>query len=312
MRTLRSLLIGIVAASSLLVPIAARASTSIVDHGNVYIGKDVTIEPGQVVHGDLTVIAGNATVQGPVEGDVTVVGGRLIELPGAHVTGRITTLGIGGPFLRAIPGISTSSSGNGNRMGDELMSSFNPFDYHALPWRAAAKVLGDFLVLLCFLIFPLRTRVAMERLERHPGLAAAVGLGGWIAVLPVLFLLAITVILIPLIAVEAIAVVVAALIGKAALALIIGNRLMVMANAKADPSPLLTLVVGLVLLTAAELIPIAGLLVTMLVLLIGVGATLLSLMQPTAFGGTFGGVPTAPAGPTNVTPPPIGGPPMTL
>ena len=38
--------------------------------------------------------------------------------------------------------------------------------------------------MLFFLIFPLRTRIALDRLERHPGLCSAVGLLGWGAVLP--------------------------------------------------------------------------------------------------------------------------------
>ncbi|NNM91782.1 MAG: hypothetical protein HKL92_00415 [Candidatus Eremiobacteraeota bacterium] len=325
MRLMRTLLVGIVAAAGmLLAPHAAAASTYADDHGNVYIGKDVTIEPGQVVHGDLTVIGGNADIKGSVERDltvlgggatiegsvgrdVTVLGGAFTQMPGAHVGRHITTIGLGHGIMRILPSIGVSS-GNGSA----VVHTMNPFGVSIVPWLAGGKIIGDFLVLIAFLIFPMRARLAMERLEQHPGLATAVGLGAWIAVLPLGFMLLITVILSPLILVEVLAIIVALLIGKAALALIIGNRLMVMTNAKVDPSPLLALVVGLVLITAAELVPIAGFLVTMLVVLVGVGATVLSLAQPTMLTGGYM-PPTAPVGPMNVTPPPqppIGGPPM--
>ncbi len=324
MRLVRTLVVGIVAAAGLLLaPHAAAASTYADDNGNVYIGKDVTIAPGQVVHGDLTVIGGNADIKGTVERDltvlgggatiegsvgrdVTVLGGSFTQMPGAHVGRHITTIGLGHGIMRILPSI-----GVGSGTGTTTVHTLNPFGLSIVPWLAGGKILGDFLVLIAFLIFPMRARLAMERLERHPGLATAVGLGAWIAVLPLGFMLLITIVLSPLILVEVLAIVVALLVGKAALALIIGNRLMAMTNAKVDPSPLLALVIGLVLITAAELVPIAGFLVSMLVLLVGVGATLLSLAQPTMLNGPYM-APAAPVGPTNVTPPqpPIGGPPM--
>ena len=323
MRLVRTLLIGIAAVGMVLAPHAAAASTSDGDNGNVFIGKDVTIQRGQVVHGDLTIIGGNADIKGTVERDltvlggaakiegsvgrdVTVLGGVLTEMPGSHVGRHVTTIGLGHGIMRILPSIGVSS-GNGST----VVRTLNPFGFTVMPWIAGGKLIGDFLVLIAFLIFPMRARLAMERLESHPGLATAVGLGAWLAVVPLGIMLVITIVLSPLILVEALAIVVAMLIGKAALALIVGNRLLVMTNTKVNPSPLLALVIGLVLLTAAELVPIAGLLVTMLVLLVGVGATLLSLAQPTMLNGSFM-PPPAPVGPTNVTPPqpPVGGPPM--
>ena len=57
-------------------------------------------------------------------------------------------------------------------------------------------------VVLFFLIFPVRTRIALDRLERHPGLCSAVGLLGWVAVLPLALLLLCTIVLIPFIVLE--------------------------------------------------------------------------------------------------------------
>ena len=58
------------------------------------------------------------------------------------------------------------------------------------------------IVLLVFLLFPVRMRLALDRVERHPGLAAFVGIAAVIAVVPIAILLAITIIGIPLIVLE--------------------------------------------------------------------------------------------------------------
>ena len=62
----------------------ALADTQEVYHGGTYFGS-VVVEPGQVVDGDLTVIFGDATIEGIVEGDVNVVGGTYDPRPGGVV-----------------------------------------------------------------------------------------------------------------------------------------------------------------------------------------------------------------------------------
>ena len=93
--------------------------------------------------------------------------------------------------------------------------------------------------------------------------------------IPLAILLAITILLIPLIALEMVFLLASAFLGTAALALLIGRRLCELISPKTTPSPLLALVVGIVLITAAELVPVLGVLVLMLVGLIGLGATIL-------------------------------------
>ncbi|HTA38151.1 MAG TPA: hypothetical protein VK760_03705, partial [Candidatus Acidoferrales bacterium] len=140
-------------------------------------------------------------------------------------------------------------------------------------------------------------------LERHPGLCAGVGLLGWVAVIPIAGLLFVSILLIPLIPVEFVAIVVAVFIGKAALSLMVGRRLMEMISATQTATPLAALVAGLVLLTAAELVPFVGALVTLLIGLVGLGATILAFVNETSFAG-----PAVLAAPPRT---PIGGPPMT-
>jgi hypothetical protein len=263
---------------------AARAAVQSVDHGGTYVG-DVIVEQGQTVDGDLTVMFGDATIAGTVNGDVNVIGGSAEERPGATITGQVNMVGgdMTGAVVPWAPRHAMRDSFDTNR------SIFWP-----IAW--------DVIVLLFFLVFPIRTRIALERLERHPGFCVGVGLLGWVAVVPLAGLFLVTILLIPLIPVEFVALVACVCIGQAALCLLIGRRLMELINSSHAASPLAALVAGLVLLSAAELVPVFGGLVTLLVGLVGLGAAILSFVNEASF-----------AGPMIATAPPptaIGGPPM--
>jgi hypothetical protein len=132
-------------------------------------------------------------------------------------------------------------------------------------------------------------------------LCAAFGLVGWVAVLPIAVLLLCTILLIPFIAVEAVLVIAAVFLGKAALALLVGRRLCEVVSPATTPTPFVALVVGLALITAAELVPVLGAIVTAFVALIGLGAAILAFTGESLFGPTL-------AAPNSR--PPISGPPM--
>lgn len=266
----------------------ARAEARSVYHGGTYMGS-VWVEPGQTVDGDLNVLFGNAEIDGTVTGDVNVVGGSVIERAGSSVGGHANA--VGGDVVQSIvpwaPSADAASVGNAD-------------------WRLTWRIAWDVVVLVFFLIFPLRTRLALGRLEQHPGLATAAGLFGWVAVIPVMVLLAVTIVLIPLIPLELVALVAGIFIGKAALSLLIGRRFYELLQPNATPSPVVALVIGLVLLTAAEMVPVIGVLVSCMVGLVGLGAVILTFIrdQQPPFAGTFTGGTTAR--------PPIGGPPMPV
>jgi hypothetical protein len=269
-------------AAALAIPAVAMANVQAIYHGGTYFGS-VFVEPGQVVDGDLTVIFGDATIAGIVEGDVNIVGGTYDPRPGGVVTGQINQ--IGGAVTQAVVPWAPSES------------IYNPFmPDHRLLWRLSWNLLA----LLVFLIFPLRTRMVLDRLEGHPGLSVTAGLLGCVAVIPLAVLLAITILLIPLILLEMVFLLAAVFLGTAALALLIGRRLCELVSPSTTPSPFVALLVGISLITAAELVPVVGTLVLMLVGLVGLGATLLSFA-----GDTFAG----PAGPPPARAP-ISGPPM--
>ncbi len=261
----------------------AQAAARSIYHGGTYVGS-VVVEPGQVVEGDINVLAGDATIEGTVDGDVNVVGGSIIMQGGVingqqHYVSNDVTQSV-------VPWVPSHSAG---------VDAYAPD--HRMWWRVA----WDVVVLLFFLIFPLRTRMAVGRLEQHPAMATGAGLFGWVAVIPLAVLLAITVVLIPLIFVEFVLLTASVFIGTAALALLVGRRFYELLSPNATPTPLVALVLGLTLLTAAQLVPVVGVLVTLLTALVGLGAVML----------TF--VPETPSAPGTIPPrPTIGGPPMPV
>ncbi len=269
----------------------ADADPRSVYHGGTYFGP-VQVEPGQVVDGDLNVVFGDATIYGTVDGDVNVVGGNVVERPGGTVSGQVNT--IGGEVVQSIVPWAPADGAMRNAAAQD--------------WRITWRIAWDVVVLVMFLIFPLRTRMALDRLEQHPGLATATGLMGWVAVIPVMILLAVTIVLIPLIPVELVALVAAIFVGKAALSLLIGRRFYELLQPHATPTPVVALILGLVLLTAAEMVPVIGMLVTLLVGLVGLGAVILTFINSSGappFAGPFQGGVTAGR-------PPVGGPPMPV
>jgi hypothetical protein len=274
------LLVAIVASTT-----SARADTQSVYHGGQYFGH-VVVERGQVVDGDLNVFMGDADIEGTVNGDVNVVGGSINVHPGGFVSGEEHV--VGGEVTQSIVPWAPSQWYDDRTYGPD----------HRLSWRIA----WDVVVLVCFLIFPLRTRMAVDRLEHHPGLATAAGLFGWVAIVPLAILLAVTVILIPLILVEAVLLTAGVFVGTAALALLIGRRFYELLQPHSTPTPLVALILGLALVTAAQLVPVVGVVVTLLVWLVGLGASILTFIPATPSGGT-GAPPSRPG---------ISGPPMPV
>lgn len=260
----------------------ALADPTSVQHGGTYVGS-VVVEPGQVVDGDLDVVLGDATIEGTVNGDVNVVGGNIFN------RGRITgqTHVVGGSVVESFVPWAPSGGNFGSYAPD-----------HRVWWRIA----WDVIALVVFLIFPVRARMALDRLEQHPAVSTLAGLCGWVAIFPIAVLLLFTIVLIPLIPVEFVLLAVAVFLGKASLALLVGRRFYELLQPKATPAPLVALVIGLVLLTAAELVPVLGIMVTLLIMLVGLGAVLLTFVPDWNVPGTA-------ASRTRAV---IGGPPMPL
>jgi len=268
-----------------LAPASARAPHAIY-HGGVSLG-DTIVPRDQVVQGDVTVWGGDLRVEGKINGNVTDIGGTIYQAPGSVITGHVT--GVTQDYTQTIAPFVGSTGA----------------DFAAENYKTFLRLAYNIVIVLAFLIFPMRTRMALDRLEKHPGLSAAAGAFAIVSIVPIAILLLISVVGWPLIPLEALAVVGGVLIGQAALALLLGRRLFELMRPHTTPSPLAALVVGLVVLTAAELVPVLGGIVLALVWLTGLGAAILAFFHHGIF---------AQATPATVGAPrqPISGPPMNV
>ena len=251
----------LIVAWSAVRPVAAEARMG--DHGKTVIFQNVYIKPDEVVNGDLNVVFGNAQIAGHVRGDVNIIFGKCEKSEGAMIDGQEHCLTDDAAMTFA-PWLMNSST----------LSSFADQDK-----RLFLKLGSSAIVLLVFLLFPVRMRVALDRVERHPGIAAAVGAVAFIAIIPIAILLLISIVGIPLIALELAAILAGVWLGTGAIALLVGRRLAELAWPSKTPSPLWALVLGLVVVSAAETVPYVGWAVTALVWLVGLGAAILAFIR---------------------------------
>lgn len=282
------LILSLVAAATAFALAPASASTTI-EHSISAVGSNVTVPADEEVKGDVTVVGGTADIEGRVDGDLNVIGGSWHKGPNAVISGRINDFG-GSDLAAYVPFAPMSS----RIMHEEA---------RLMTWLGYSII-----VLVAFLIFPVRVRAALDRVEHHPGLSAAVGVMALVAVLPIAALLFISFIGWPLIPVEFLAVFAAILIGHAALSMLIGRRLYEMILPRTTPSPVAALILGLLVVSAAGIVPVVGNLVMGLVWLVGLGAAILAFVRETAFMGSM--APSA-SGASSGPRPPIGGPPMS-
>jgi hypothetical protein len=243
---------------------------------------DVYVGPHDVVDGDLNVVFGNATVAGTVHGDVNTVLGSCVTTGAAAIDGDRNCVQSDG--LRAVAPWLIPHEFGGTVLGEQDHALFE-------------KLASSAIVVVIFLLFPLRMRIALDRVERHPALSAATGAAGAVLMIPIGVLLVVSLIGIPLALLEIFAVLVGVWIGTGAIALLIGRRLCELIVPHSTPSPFVAIVIGLVVVAAAEIAPFIGWAVTALVWLVGLGCAILSFVRSTQLDG--------------VVRTPIGGPPAT-
>ncbi len=259
---------GAIAATAVAVFFAASlavASARDFGHGKTVWFSDLSLGDGDTVHGNLDVVFGNvACLQGAeIDGDVRTFFGSFTQEDGCFVDGQIASA----------------------------------FDSDSVPWLGpltSADALGfthglgrklawDAVVLFAFLIFPVRVRTALDRVERHPALSAATGAIVVVAMVPAAVLMALTIVGIPLIPLEVALIFAALWIGNAAIALLIGRRLHELVRPTLTPTPVAALGVGLLAITVGWSLPVVGWAVMTLVLLAGLGAAVLAFVRESSF-----------------------------
>jgi hypothetical protein len=250
---------------------ASSANARTYNHGKTVWFSDVTIGDGDEVRGDLVVVFGSATCTdgGIIDGNVRTYFGSFDQLDGCSIGGRVID--------------AFNDDGSAESFVPWLAPHDPSFDAFRENRELFVKLGWDVVVLFVFLLFPVRVRLALDRVERHPGLSAAAGTLALVAFLPVGVLLVLSLIGLPLIVVEFAAVMAGIWIGQAAVALLVGRRLYELLRPHGTPSPLVALVLGLVVVSAAQTLPAVGWAVTALVWLVGLGAAILAFVQESSF-----------------------------
>lgn len=255
------------------------------DHGETHFFTDVVVPPGETIDGDLNVLFGKAEIEGHVTGNVNVLG-SCTATDAAEIDGKLNCIWNDDQARAFAPWLAGSSGFGALAQQDK---------------KLFVKLASSAIVLLAFLLFPMRMRFALDRVERHAALSAAVGFATFVAAIPVAILLCLTLIGIPLVALEIAALFAGIWIGQGAIALLVGRRLFELVMPRTTPSPLAALVLGLVVVSAAEIVPWVGWAVTALVWLVGLGAAVLAFIRVGGSGFAFERAPWS-APPMNTRP----------
>lgn len=292
--------------------------------GQVSVFESVTIEPGQVVNGDVGSIFSSVSVLGTVNGNVFSIFSSVSVSGQGKVTGNafsiFSSVDVSGNAVVQGDATSALSSVNVNppaRVLGMRSSGFGNINLQAPrggqfnfgPWNLVGDIFsGIFSALIlaavgavAVALFPQRVRIIRDTLVKSPGPSVGVGCLAWILILPLALILIITLCGPFLLGLGAF---LATLLGMVAVGLLVGERVM---ETSAYPSRSMvtdvvvgSLIVGL-LLAALNIIPFFccfNWIVYLAVFSWALGAVLLS---------RFGGVPPAvvarPMPPAAYTPP---------
>jgi hypothetical protein len=277
------------------------------EKNRIQVGKSVHIKADEEVD-DAVAIGGSLTIEGKVNGDAVAVGGSLVVEPGAEIRGDAVSIGgqlqikegavvhgeqvgVGIP----IPIGSLFSEKEDGEIGlalpfalSGLAGTFAAFSFLGFLLRS---VLLFVLALVVVLLAPKRVERVRGYLTEHTGRSILAGAVMLFSFVPLIILLAVTIIGLPLIPVAIIALMVLMVVGLAALLTWVGYKIPLFKSRKTQ---LIALAIGVVLIMLINLIPVAGPLFLFLASFAAAGAALLS---------KFGAepkdtIPPAPAEPT--------------
>jgi uncharacterized RDD family membrane protein YckC len=269
------------------------------------VGQDYALRAGETV-GDVTVVFGNARIEGRIrrdlvvimgnahlgataviEGSFVVVGGEANIEPGAMVRRDVVTVGTSlnapGDFIFAGEHIVI-----GNAMLGNWMRSVTPWVTYGLLWgRPIVPSIGwvwtiifaFFVVyLLVNLLLHEPVRATADVLARRPFGTFLTGLLVLLLWAPISALLAVSVVGIIVIPFFLSALVVAAVVGRVGVARWIGNSLIAPDDPSSRVLALRSFVFGFVLLTLTYMVPVLGFVAWGLVGVFGLGAAVMAFL----------------------------------
>ncbi len=258
------------------------------------MGSDAVVEAGETVS-EATVIGGTLTVRGHVEGDAVAVGGAVHLEPGALVDGDVVAVGgwvttakdaqIGGDAVSVGGLVQTESEASiagdriqvGGRIGGVMLgliglASGAPFGFGiAMELMRAALFLGTAVLLVTY--WPARVTAVRVYLVQRPGLSVLAGVALAVGVLPICFVLMLTLVGIPLVPVVLAGVTLLYIVGTTALAAWIGDKLPFLRTRK---TPLIAVLLGVAMLAFVKAVPYFGTLVALFASIAATGAAVVT------------------------------------
>ncbi len=259
--------------------------------GDEVFGGNLTIEEGQhvqsavaylgnltvkgQVNGDAVAFGGNVTL-GPeavVKGDVVSIGGNIDKAPGARVKGEELVMGGG---IRAV----TSALGHNKIRIKHRVADVDSDDGEEVKASRSGMQLPTFFLyfaalfgvgFLFILFVPNRMKQIESELKADPLKCMLTGGVAAVAFLPLLVLLAITVIGIPVMLAMLLLAPLAILAGYGAIASTIGLRLPILRGKKTQA---MVLALGLLVILLLGMIPVLGVILHSGLVLLSVGAVL--------------------------------------
>jgi len=239
----------------------------------IVLGGHVTMAAGSRIAGNLTILAGSAVLNGSVQGNVFVVGGNIYLASTAQVTGNVSA--VGGRIQREA---GAHVAGATREIGGlNLGQSVWRFAGWGLPvtmmfgWSGSSVVAGVwrlFWVGVTAMVVAIIGLLAVRLLPHHSATivhsirnatAASFGVGLLIGSISlfVIAVLMLTVCLSPLGMILTLPLVLATLLGWTMVGYWLGQHLMPLLNKRASPEPMVTALVGTLVLTAGQQILIA-------------------------------------------------------
>ena len=271
-------------------PPVPRSHGDRVGQDRITFGDDVVVAAGEHVR-DVVTFGGDVTIEGVVERDCITMGGDVRIREGGVVHGDVRTMGgevtveEGGLALgQRIDVGAHGQDGRGAPHGPSSIVSIvqQGGDGHILPefvtdaMRSASSYALLFLLgLLLVGVSPGRLSAMQASMVREPVRAFASGVLGVIATTVLTLVLGITFIGIPIAVLLVLVACLAAYVGLAAAASVIGGAMPV---AALRDRPVLQLAAGVLALFLASFVPVLGVIVTIIALLFGLGAVLVTRM----------------------------------
>ena len=218
----------------------------VINRDIVKTGRDIVVEEGEKVDGDVVAVGGDVTIKGTVTGDVVAVGGDVFVASTGVVEGNAVSVG---GEVKKEPGARVK--------GTRAVVNFFPKNFFTFPpFPGAFQGLAFFvrIIKILFLLFlgivvisivPKNVAKVKEKIRQDFLKSALVGFAGEILILPIIILLIVTIIGIPVAFLVLPLLILAALIlGYTGISYFIGEKLREGTSLKPD-TPIMTLVIGI-------------------------------------------------------------------